>query len=119
MAGIELVIPTTADAPSWCPILIHGLASYLICGRGLPAPWFEVEVANLTCSPVFDFHQPVIVKCGIAGDDADNRRGHLLPGIELLSTRHGPQLQEPCPKKVDVERFPVELGFESRLALLG
>lgn len=85
VACVDFIIPAPTNTPSRCSVAINDFASHLIRGRRLPASRFKIQVANLAGSPVFDFHQTVIVNSGIACDNANDRRGNFLPCVKLLS----------------------------------
>ena len=45
---------------------------------------FEVEYTRLARRPVFDLHGSIVVDDGVAGDDADDGGGDLLPCVEFF-----------------------------------
>lgn len=97
--------------------MANHLTSHLVRRRRFPPARLEVEIADLTGSPVLDFHQTIVVYGGVARDDSNDRGGDLLPGVQFLSAGDWSQLEEPCAQKVDVKRFAIEFGFERGLAL--
>ena len=72
---------------------------------------------------VADLHGTVVVHRGIAGNDADDRRGDLFPGVELFfwgRIRWGggwAELQKPGSQGVDIKGFPIKLGLHCGFAL--
>jgi hypothetical protein len=116
--GEDFVVPAPADGPACDACSVDDLAADLVRRRGLPAARFEVEVGCFAGFPVLDFHGPVVVDGGVAGDDADDRRRDFFPGVQFFFAVDGAQLAEPGAEQVDVEGFAVELGLERRFALL-
>ena len=85
VAGIDLVIPSTTNAPLGRSAGIHDLACHLVCGCGLPTSWFEIQITNLTCRPVLDLHQSVVIHRRVSSDDAHDRGCNLFPSVELFT----------------------------------
>ena len=116
-AGVDLVVPTAADAPARGAVGGEDFAGDGVGGGGGPAAGFKVEGAEVAGGVVFDFHEAVVVDGGGAGDDADNGGGYFLPCIQFLGARRGAQFEEPGPERVNVKGFAVELGLDGGLAL--
>lgn len=116
-ASVDLVVPAPADTPSSLPIPPNHLPRDLVSRRCLPSTSLEVQRANLTSRPVLDLHRSIIVHCRRASDDADDGARHFLPRVELFASRRWAKLQEPCTKRIDVERFAVEFGLHRGFAL--
>ena len=117
MTDINLVVPTATYAPFRQALTVYHLTGDLVRRGGLPTSRLKIQITNFASGPVLDFHQSIVVNRGVAGDDADHGRRHFLPGVKLFTSRCRTQLQEPRAKQIDIERFPVKLGFESGFAL--
>jgi hypothetical protein len=118
VAGVDLVVPAAADGPRGEPVFADDFAADLVGGGGFPAFGFEVEDAGLAGGPVFDFHGAVVVDGWVAGDDADDGGCDFLPGVEFLTATSRAEAKEPGTEWVELEGLAVELGLDSRLAVV-
>lgn len=84
-AGVDLVVPAPRDAPPGLAVAVHDFAAHLVGGAGFPAAGLEVQGADFAGGVVADFHGAVVVDGRVAGDDADDGRGNLFPGVEFGS----------------------------------
>lgn len=79
--GVDLVVPPAPNTPLGNAVDTGDFAGDLVRRAGFPASLLEFEETDFSRGPVLDLHGTVVVHGGVTRDDANNRAGHLLPGI--------------------------------------
>jgi len=107
---VDLVVPAASNTEAGLAIFIIHATRDLVCRGGFPAAGFEVKDTDFTCGPILDLHRPVVIYCGRAGDDANDRGRHLFPGVKFFfAAGRRAKFEEPGSERVDVEGPAVEL----------
>ena len=120
---VDLVIPAPAHRPASGAICSNNLPTDLVGRAGFPTASLEIESADVPGRVVANFHRAVVIDCGITRNYADDGGRDLFPSVEFLFRRWvgsgggWSELEEPCSKRVYVEGFAVEFGFDCGLTL--